>query len=438
MFFTDAVFLFYFFPAAMVAHRLALGRYCGGTFSAPARIVLFLATLVFYGWSHHWWLLPFLGSVLLDYAWATMLLRSRTPQLRRALVSLSVLQNLALLAYFKYSSSIALPVGISFYTFESLSFVIDVYRGKIKELGFSSFLGFIGMFPRFVAGPITRYSDIARQFQNYGGMELEKGLTLFFRGLFLKVVFADHFAIFTPYAFEPLLAQSRLAVCVGVSAYAMQIYFDFSGYSLMAIGLGQCLGFSFPGNFDRPYLATSLTDYWRRWHQSLSFWLRDYVYISLGGNRHGRVRTAVNVFITMLLGGMWHGPGWTFIAWGCWHGLFLCLEKFAPGGVFKGGMTSRIKVLGVAWLGWVLFRANTLRQAAGIYNVLLFGGSVSLQPELLKGHVVGLLAAAAGIIYCFFMENCFASSRAFAAVLGFVALIFLFSSQQIQFIYFRF
>jgi alginate O-acetyltransferase complex protein AlgI len=308
--FTDGIFLFYFLPAALLLHRLALGR-SRGYYPFCAKIVIFVLTLVFYGYRDVWWLIPFLVSVSFDFFWASLLIRAERPALRKALLFASVAQNLSLLALFKYREflgayvpfmpslaqdglPLALPAGISFYTFESLSFVVDVYRREINSpLRAGDFFAFIGTFPRFIAGPIARYQSIVKQFRQYPGMQLEKGLVLFARGLFLKAVFADQFAVFVPYAFGNGFNGSSLAAVLGVLSYAMQIYFDFSGYSLMAIGLGYCLGFEFPNNFDRPYLATSLRDFWRRWHMTLSSWLRDYLYVPLGGNRRGPLRTRI-------------------------------------------------------------------------------------------------------------------------------------------------
>jgi alginate O-acetyltransferase complex protein AlgI len=423
--FTDNIFLFYFLPAALLLHRLAVGR-ASGRYPALARVTLFLLTLVFYAYRDVWWIYPFLASVAFDFLWASLLMRTERPAARRLLVGVSIAQNLALLSLFKYrdflrpwlpwipelrqdGASLALPAGISFYTFESLSFVIDVYRREITgKLGASDFFGFIGMFPRFIAGPIARYRPIVRQFREYPGMQLERGLPLFAAGLFLKACLADQFAVFVPYAFDQGFDPGFIGAWIGTVSYAMQIYFDFSGYSLMAIGLGLCLGFEFPSNFERPYLAASLRDFWRRWHITLSSWLRDYLYIPLGGGRRGTARTYLNIFITMLLGGMWHGAQWTFVLWGAWHGVLLCVERGAGWDAGRPHPLKRAWVLAGVGFGWILFRASSVPQALYVARSLFAGPGARLGPfdsALLHRHPVSVLAAAFGLVYCFALEG---------------------------------
>jgi len=426
MLFHSTEFLFYFLPAALLLHRLAL---IGSvkSYSSLARLCLLVATLVFYGWTHTWWLLPFAFSVVFDFGWASLLVRSTDDRVRRVICTLSVVQNICLLGYFKYWDAIVqrlviwfpvgarwlhphgleLPPGISFYTFESLSFVIDVYRRDIQPpRNPLDFFSFIAMFPRFVAGPIVRYRDISGQLRDYRGMRVLSGLTLFARGLFLKLCFADSFAVFTGYVTHAPDQIGAAAAWIGTIAYAMQIYFDFSGYSLMAIGLGAAFGFDFPDNFRRPYLAGSLQDFWRRWHISLSSWLRDYVYHSLGGNRGGRFATYRNLFLTMLIGGIWHGAGFKYAVWGAWHGAFLSIERAL------GWHRRPLSILGwartflVVTTGWVFFYAADAKQALVILRdmVLLRPGAETFSPGAFLDNPVTTALCVAGIAYCFVIE----------------------------------
>ncbi len=389
--FTHSIFLFYFLPFSLLAMRMVTPS--KGRFPNLSRALVFALTLVFYGCKNPWWLIPFLICIGFDFVWARLLSRTVAPRLRKLWLSLSVIQNLTLLGIFKYWSAIAvvlgsrhggnfvhfmstngwliLPPGISFYTFESLSFVIDVYRREVEPPQSPlEFFAFIGMFPRFIAGPIVRYQQMKGQFENYRGMEIQNGLFLFLIGLFLKCGFADSFNQFTPYAFGRGSNLEWASAWVGVVAYAMQIYFDFSGYSLMAIGLGRALGFQFPSNFNKPYQATSVSDFWRRWHMTLSSWLRDYLYIPLGGNRKGKLRTYLNLFATMLIGGIWHGAGLTYVVWGAWHGLMLCLERAFGWEEKIPRSLGRFYTFLLVLVGWVFFKAQSLPEAIHILKVM--------------------------------------------------------------------
>lgn len=427
MLFHTPDFLFYFLPAALLLHRLTLVGRRAGSYGALPRVCLLLVTLVFYGWEHPWWLIPFAVSVGGDFLWSTLLVRADDQRVRQRLCALSVVQNLALLGYFKYWDAVAialhawfpdttawlrphglgLPAGISFYTFESLSYVIDVYRREIvPPKNPFEFFGFMAMFPRFIAGPIVRYRDMREQFDHYRGMRVWPGLYLFVQGLFLKLCFADSFAVFTGYVTHAPDRIDATAAWIGTIAYAMQIYFDFSGYSLMAIGLGVALGFDFPDNFRRPYTATSLQDFWRRWHISLSTWLRDYVYRPLGGNRRGRFGTYRNIFFTMLLGGLWHGAALKYVAWGAWHGAFLCVERALGWNSDRHSLVSWLRTLVVVVTGWVFFFASDLSQAWVILQemFLLRRGGEPFSAGVLLAHPITTALCVAGIAYCFILE----------------------------------
>ncbi len=470
MLFTDKTFLFFFLPFALLLHRFALRNSPQGAYGSRARAVLFLLTLVFYGWHTPWWLIPFLASVGFDFLWARLIHESKNEKKRKAWMWTSVVQNLGLLAVFKYWNliadgvawmspsvgailprhNLALPAGISFYTFESLSFVIDVYRRAVTPPRTRmEFLAFIGMFPRFIAGPIVRYKDLRNQFDNYGGMDVSGGLRVFILGLFRKACLADSFALFTGYAFDAHYPLDCLSAWLGVIAYTMQIYFDFSGYSLMAIGLGKCLGFQFNENFNQPYAAGSFKDFWRRWHISLSTWLRDYLYIPLGGDRKGPVRTYVNLFLTMVLGGLWHGASLTFVAWGAWHGGLLALERYT-------GFTEKmpkplarvVTFLGVC-IGWVFFRAKDFTEASAILGAMASPARnwhMAFNPSGLLVSPVAVFFCLAGLVYCFTGEGSWKPKRpvnplawdALPLAVAALSLLVLFSNQVIPFLYFQF
>ena len=344
---------------------------------------------LFYG-AWDWRFLPLLiGSSLVDY-WLGIAVEGSTGLARRRLLGLSVMTNLGLLGAFKYfnffSDSLAafitrlggtpdwptlnvvLPVGISFYTFQSLGYVLDVHRGRVPACrDLTRFLAFVAFFPQLVAGPIERAAHLLPQFAStriITGQSLREGLWLVLMGLFRKVVIADNCGVVADLAFD----QERYSgpgVVIGIVAFSLQIYGDFAGYSDIARGLSRLLGFNLMINFAEPYLARSLREFWQRWHVSLSEWLRDQVYIPLGGNRCGTARTVLNLFLTMLVGGLWHGAAWHFVAWGAWHGLGLAGRSLWQRGGFAVprpfGWALTLVFVG---LGWLLFRAPDLTTAA--------------------------------------------------------------------------
>lgn len=402
MLFNSYEFPFCFLPIVLIGYYLLL----------PQRARLpFLTVLsyVFYGWWDYRFCALMLTSTVIDYVSGLLIHRAPDARHRRLWIVVSVFANLFLLGFFKYfdlgartinavaswvgASSplvsllhITLPVGISFYTFQSMSYSIDIYRGIVKPArSFMEFACYVSLFPQLVAGPIIRYKDLADQMVSRTHT-LEKaalGASFFIVGLAKKVILADGVAPVVDHVFG-LALPGALEAWAGIFAYAMQIYFDFSGYSDMAVGLGFMLGFQFPQNFDSPYKAVSITDFWRRWHMSLSTWLRDYLYIPLGGNRNGPVRTFINLFLTMLLGGLWHGANWTFVIWGAYHGVLLAFERLmgkrglARGPVFLQRAVTFLLVL----FGWVLFRCSTLEQARAMFAGLfgLNGAGLAILP----------------------------------------------------------
>jgi alginate O-acetyltransferase complex protein AlgI len=360
-----------------------------------------LTSVVFYAFAGHWWfIVPMLVTTVVDYWVAIVIEQTRGPARRRMLLAVSLAGNLGLLAYFKYGGLLArtveggfaaaglpvahitrwfdviLPAGISFYTFQTLSYIIDVWRGAAPaERNFVRFAGFVSFFPHLVAGPLTRHHQLIPQLARIAEKGIiprwRTGTLLFCVGLCKKVLLADRLGNLV----DPLLATPmELDASRGWLAlfgYALQIYLDFSGYSDMAIGLGRLFGIELPQNFNSPYKSVSPSDFWRRWHMTLSAWLRDYLYITLGGNRCSPARRRVNLMATMVLGGLWHGANWTFAAWGTWHGLMLVLHQ---------ATASRWERLPIVWqrnvtfllmtLGWVFFRAQTFGEAARWFTAL--------------------------------------------------------------------
>lgn len=364
-------------------------------------ILIVVASNVFYGWWDYRFLLLLWISSFLDFFIGLALDNSQDPRRRKWLVGASVTGQLSILGFFKYYDffieslqiagekwgvslnvkvlGIILPMGISFYTFQTMSYTIDVYRRELKATrNVIDFLAFVSFFPQLVAGPIERASHMLPQFGRtriITSRMLEEGVWLCLWGLFKKVAIADNLAPMVDMVFQDeasgVAHYTAPAVILGTVAFAFQIYCDFSGYSDIARGLARILGFEIMVNFKRPYAATSIRDFWRRWHISLSTWLRDYLYVSLGGNRRGPALTYFNLIVTMFLGGLWHGAAWNFILWGFWHGFGLAGHRFIAGRVEKDQATPRPRIwVAVSWIltmlfvlyGWLLFRAKTFQQ----------------------------------------------------------------------------
>ncbi|MEM7048018.1 MAG: MBOAT family protein [Acidobacteriota bacterium] len=406
MVFSSHLFVFYFLPLVLAAYWLLPSLRWRNRFLA-------IASYGFYGWANPVFLPLMLASTVLDYGCGRVVSGDHPRRLRRLAVAASVVGNLSLLAYFKYAGflsasargalqamgwdavwepvlEVTLPVGISFYTFQSMSYTLDLYRGRgAPQKSFGDFACYVAMFPQLVAGPILRYREVAEQLRSRSGSlpAAARGASFFCLGMAKKVLLANPCGEIADLCF----AASSLRpfdAWIGAFAYGFQIYFDFSGYSDMAIGLGLLLGFRFPKNFDSPYRAVSITDFWRRWHISLSAWLRDYLYIPLGGSRQGRWRTYRNLAVVMLLGGLWHGAAWNFVAWGAFHGGLLAVERWLGIGQVT---SSRWRPLRAAvtfllvTIGWVLFRADDL-PAAGRYLGAMFAlQGAPLAAGLLEG-----------------------------------------------------
>jgi len=390
MVFTTRIFVFYFLPLVLLIY-----------YSLPGRRNLFLvaASYVFYGWYEPWFVLLMFAATVINYFCGLALARPGAGDRgRRLALAVSVVASLGLLGFFKYAVfaqnnvnrlvellgqsalpvlQVALPAGISFYIFHCLSYTIDVYRRDAQPVrSFVDFACFVALFPQLIAGPILRYHMLAGQLVRRAHT-LEKfaaGVALFILGFAKKVLLANKIGPVADAVFAAA-APDAPAAWFGVAAYAFQIYFDFSGYSDMAIGLGRMLGFEFPKNFDAPYRAESITDFWRRWHISLSSFLRDYLYIPLGGNRKGPRRTYVNLAVVMLLGGLWHGANWTFVAWGALHGALLAFERWRGKQSLYGGLPRAVRVaitFVLVLISWVFFRAESLEDALR-YLAAMFG-----------------------------------------------------------------
>lgn len=386
MVFSSASFLFLFLPAFLLIDALVPRRW--GSYW------LLIASYVFYGV----WSLPFLGLLIAVTFWGFLiaghLARVNEARQRRLWTAVGVAGCLAVLGYFKYAGffldsiaatlgksadelaihwQIVLPVGISFYIFQSISYILDVHRRDVAPArSFVDYAAFIALFPQLIAGPILRYKDMAHQIENRRptGALFVAGMERFVLGLAKKVLIADSLAPIADHAFATPDPGFLLA-WTGALAYAFQLYFDFSGYSGMAIGLGMMMGLRFVENFRQPYLSRSITEFWQRWHISLSIWLRDYLYIPLGGNRRGAWRTYLNLMLVMALGGLWHGANWTFVVWGCAHGTALALERFSG----WDRRARRISLCAVPCFlfvvaAWVPFRAPDLATASAYLGAM--------------------------------------------------------------------
>jgi alginate O-acetyltransferase complex protein AlgI len=482
MVFSSHIFVFYFLPIVLALYYACPMRW--------RQLLIALVSYFFYGWANPWFVFLMLFSTTVDFicgqfiagVWRMRFFAHDPPagdglpsaRQRKLALVVSITTNLALLGFFKYAGfaqtnvnyflelfgrdamtvyQVVLPVGISFYTFQSMSYSIDLYRGEARVArDFLDFACYVALFPQLVAGPIVRYRDLAEQLRERSHT-IEKftcGILFFGFGMAKKILLANPMGQVADAAFAAGSLGPHQA-WTGVTAYAFQIYFDFSGYSDMAIGLGLMLGFEFRRNFDLPYLSQSITEFWRRWHISLSTWLRDYLYIPLGGNRHGVRRTYANLAIVMLLGGLWHGAQWTVVIWGAVHGTLLALERWNN----KQPIYHRLPaVLGMAatfvivLITWVFFRAETLGGAtdylAAMFGVAQTGPADMLLSSLLYQPQFLLVFALCFLVHAFKLDTWDAaqtvtpSKLALAMVLLAASLAIMFTQAYNPFLYFRF
>ncbi|MGB3455023.1 MAG: MBOAT family O-acyltransferase [Litorimonas sp.] len=399
--FASVTFLFFFLPAVVALYFVLRGR-------SARNVLLLAASLFFYAWGEGAGLALLLLSIGVNHWLSHRIARRAKPWL-----AIGIAVNLALLVAFKYLGLITetvglprveprLPLGISFFTFQAMSLLVDVARGSAPAKNVLRTGLYISMFPQLIAGPIVRWDEIRVQIgeRQESWERFCDGTRLFVLGLAQKVLIADSVASVADAAFGADAATlGPTAAWLGLAAFTIQIYYDFAGYSNMAIGLGRLFGFELPRNFEHPYSAASFREFWRRWHMTLSRWFRDYLYIPLGGSRAGEARTYRNLLIVFVLCGLWHGAAWTFLFWGLWHGAFLVAERVSE----KGGFPRVPRAVGVAYtvlfvaLGWVLFRADSLGHAVAYWGALLpgsdGGASIQVLPTAAYAMVVGALLA---------------------------------------------
>ena len=409
--FSSNIFLFIYLPAVLLLYYICPRK--------ARNLLLFAVSLFFYAWGEPVYLFLMVFTILLNFVSGTLISKERSQgKSGKGALAVSVVLNLSLLAFFKYAGflvrtvnvflpagndfpvpDIPLPIGISFYIFQSMSYTIDVYRREVDcQKNFISFGAYVSMFPQLIAGPIVRYRDVAAQLESREETvsRFSEGVCLFVIGLAKKVLIANKMGAL----WESLKGtEGTLSAWVCMFAYTLQIYYDFSGYSDMAIGLGKMFGFEFLKNFDYPYISKSITEFWRRWHISLSTWFREYVYIPLGGNRKGKSRQLVNIFIVWALTGLWHGASWNFVAWGLYYGVLLTLEKlFLLKWLEKvPALIRQIMVLLAVSFGWVLFSFTDLAELGTFLSRFCsFAGSSIHEKNLILAYLPLVLASFVG------------------------------------------
>lgn len=388
MLFSSPIFLFLFLPTTLLVYYLIPRKL--------KNVFLLLMSLVFYSWGEYKLVQLIILSAVVDYFSALIIETGR----RKLGLYLSLIFNIGILVYFKYAdfaftnlavflsnfnisiqnatrfSDVILPLGISFYTFQTMSYTIDVYRGHVKaDKNFINFATYVTLFPQLIAGPIVRYKDIQLELKSRKTTLplFTEGVERFIIGLAKKMIIANNCAFLADGIFNmPSDEMSSLIGWLGVIAYSLQIYFDFSGYCDMAIGLGKMLGFNFPENFNYPYIAKSIREFWRRWHITLSQWFRDYVYISLGGNRKSNTRTYINLIIVFFITGLWHGANWTFIVWGLIHGFFMIIERSGFNETLNKlpKLVAHFYLLFIVSISWVFFRSDTIVDALNFIKAM--------------------------------------------------------------------
>ena len=423
MVFSSLLFLFVYLPIVLLVYYLAPGRVRMGW--------LFVVNLVFYAWGEPVYVFLMLLSIGVNYAAGLLVGRYRDDKRRaRWILAGNAIVNIGLLFFFKYSAlfvrtlnalpylqlpvpEVALPIGISFYTFQGMSYPIDVYRNDAEpQRNFIRFGTFVALFPQLIAGPIVRYKDLAWQFEadRRSAESFASGIGRFALGLGKKVLLANNIGLLWDcYASASASSLSFVGAWLGTIAFSLQIYFDFSGYSDMAIGLGRMLGFEFMENFRFPYAASSITEFWRRWHISLGTWFRDYVYIPLGGNRCGLQKQLMNILIVWALTGLWHGASWTFLIWGLYHAFFLLLEKtFLLRLLDKlPRFVRHLYTLVVVFTGWVVFQQDSLSQTAVFWRAMFGFGRAGLMnsTDLYRLGAYGLLLLVGAIVSLPWLRN---------------------------------
>lgn len=461
MVFSSNIFLFAFLPFFLACYYLTPWR------AKSALILVF--SYAFYAWWRPDFLGLLVGVTVTSYGFALAIEATAVEARRHYLLTAGVTLNLLALGYFKYANfgieslntalasagvgpveftHVLLPIGLSFYIFHAISYLIDIYRREAQPArNLIDFAAFIALFPHLVAGPVLRYHLLAEQFRSrtHSLDRFSRGSVVFMIGFCKKVLIADAVAPLADAAFTaplPTLADAWL----GAGAYTIQLFFDFSGYTDMAIGLALMIGFVFPENFNDPYVSRSITEFWKRWHMSLSNWLREYLYVSLGGNRKGLVRTYINLFLTMLLGGLWHGANWTFVLWGAWHGGILVLERYWEqrfGKPMLPGWLRVIKTMLMVIVGWVLFRAADISGAIRMFKGMLGLNGTSFSPPVewqVTPDRIGILILGIGLVYAMpWLRRMRGSYARYLLVPLFLWAVATLSSQSFTpFLYFQF
>jgi alginate O-acetyltransferase complex protein AlgI len=468
MLFSSAIFLFLFLPLVLAAYYF--------TPKKLKNLLLLIVSLSFYTFGEKELVLLILASTIIDFSAGLIIEKGY----KKVGLSLSIIANLAFLFYFKYATfvfenyynflsflnvehlnwqhipQVVLPLGISFYTFQTMSYTIDVYRGQVKaNHNFINFATYVTLFPQLIAGPIVRYKDIHKQLVNrqQSTQQFSEGIERFIIGLAKKMIISNNLAFVSNGIFD--MASENLSTTtawVGVLAYSFHIYFDFSGYSDMAIGLGKMFGFEFLENFNYPYISKSIREFWRRWHISLSTWFRDYLYISLGGNRKGKIKTYRNLIIVFFITGLWHGASWNFIVWGLFHGFFIILERVGLSKILDKvpKIIAHIYTLLVVIIAWVFFKSDTLSESIQ-YIKHLFDFNTTSNVSFLSFYLTKevILAFVLAILFSFpiykTVQNKLKHSiyynlckMVILLVLFFVSIMYIAIDSYNPFIYFRF
>lgn len=467
MVFSSLTFLFVFLPIVFILYSIIPSL-------KIKNVLLVVASLLFYAYGEPVYVLLMIASTFLNYIFGLFVSRG-DEKFRKIALVISVLLNLGIIGFFKYIDMfigalnrlpaielplvhVALPIGISFFTFQAMSYVIDVYRKDVNvEKSYFNVLLYISFFPQLIAGPIVKFHDIAEQInkRKQSIPEVAEGLRRFCVGLAKKVLIANQCAVVCDAIFKAVPSELNIiSAWLGAFAYMLQIYFDFSGYSDMAIGLGHMFGFTFKENFNYPYKSKSIQEFWRRWHISLSTWFLEYLYIPLGGNRKGKLRTVFNKITVFFLCGLWHGASWTFVFWGLYHGFFLLLEEYIPRLRKLPSFFAHAYALIIVLLGWVLFRADSFSQAASFYQLMFTGFNFSfntlvfitnlISPQFVLAIAVGALASfpMSKLIESYLGENGSPLVKSFTYIcsvgLLIICILQISSGAYSPFIYFRF
>ncbi|MDL2236889.1 MBOAT family protein [Christensenellaceae bacterium OttesenSCG-928-K19] len=470
MLFSSLIFLWIFLPIVFVLYRIIKNP-------VARNIILLIASLFFYAWGEPIYIVLMLGSITINYVFGRLIDSAKKQSGRKWFLILCVIINLGLLGYFKYfnfffdifgalsgvatinMTTVILPIGISFYTFQAMSYIIDLYRKKINvQKSYYKLALYISFFPQLIAGPIVRYQDIEAQIDKRT-LTKEKtayGIKRFIYGLSKKVLIANTMALIADriYALDMGQLSSGL-IWIAAISYMLQIYFDFSGYSDMAIGLGKMFGFDFLENFNYPYTSTSIKDFWRRWHISLSTWFKEYLYIPLGGNRKGRFRTYLNLLIVFFATGLWHGASWNFVVWGLYNGCFLIIERLFLGKLLdkcKFKFINIVYSLIVVIVGWVIFRVEDLGKAFELIRRMFVVGQESIVLNIWQFiDARAITFTVAGIILCGIIQQnkklkhaLYNEKRAYGIEIPILVVLLLYcfitlvSGTYNPFIYFRF